>query len=299
MNFLDIEIKINEENEIITSVYRKPTDSGKYLDYKSNHPKQVKIGIINTLLHRGSTHCSNKENLEKEIKVISSSLVKNNYPKQLINNVKRKRERKEKKEDGVKKTKEKLKHKITLPYIPRLGEKIKRIGLKFGISTIFKSSNTIKSKLVKFKPKNPVINKNVIYSIPCECDKIYVGETGRELNVRVKEHRTAVEKKKDINISKLVEHSLETGHRILWEDVRAIGKEEEWRKRKIHEAGVILNGGNRIISTPSIDIDKIWHPVIKEMKNLLKEESPKVRRSKRLRKGGGGGVYYADMLENR
>jgi predicted GIY-YIG superfamily endonuclease len=33
-----------------------------------------------------------------------------------------------------------------------------------------------------------------VYRIPCECGLVYIGETGRNLSVRLKEHKTNCEK---------------------------------------------------------------------------------------------------------
>jgi hypothetical protein len=55
--FLDVLVK-GRNQKIETEVYRKRTDSGLYLQYDSNHPKTVKNGIINTMLHRAETHSS-------------------------------------------------------------------------------------------------------------------------------------------------------------------------------------------------------------------------------------------------
>jgi hypothetical protein len=82
---------------------------------------------------------------------------------------------------------------------------------------VFKAKNTIKSQLVKFKPKNEWRQKNVIHSIPCECRKCYIGETGRTLEVRLGEHKKSIQKR-DPDISKLCEHHYTTGHRILWNE---------------------------------------------------------------------------------
>jgi predicted GIY-YIG superfamily endonuclease len=80
---------------------------------------------------------------------------------------------------------------------------------------VFNSTNTLRSQLVRFKPKSDnVLNKNVVYSIPCECNKQYIGETGRAFDVRLKEHKNSI-KKKDPDGSKLCENHYYTGHRIL------------------------------------------------------------------------------------
>lgn len=47
--------------------------------------------------------------------------------------------------------------------------------------------------------------KNVIYSIPCECRVQYIGEAGKPLQVRIREHTKNVKEGKTIS-SRLVEH---------------------------------------------------------------------------------------------
>jgi hypothetical protein len=49
--FLDVELT-SSDDKLVTKVYRKPTNSDLYLQYDSSHPKRVKNGIVNTLLHR-------------------------------------------------------------------------------------------------------------------------------------------------------------------------------------------------------------------------------------------------------
>ena len=44
ISYLDVKVEI-KENRIITDVYCKETDTYQYLDYRSCHPKHVKMGI--------------------------------------------------------------------------------------------------------------------------------------------------------------------------------------------------------------------------------------------------------------
>jgi len=51
INFLDVTLII--ENEVIRfDLYKKPTNSGKYLNFLSNHPMEHKKGVILRLLDR-------------------------------------------------------------------------------------------------------------------------------------------------------------------------------------------------------------------------------------------------------
>ena len=235
---------------------------------------------MNTLIHRAKTHSSDKAKYEKEINRVKSTLVENKYPTKLIDKIIKKREREERKETEKKKPEAT----ITLPYIPRLSEKMRRIGNQANIRIVFTSKNTLRNQLVNFKPKSQNQQKEVIYSIPCECSKSYIGETGRSLEVRLKEHQYSL-KKRDPDVSKLCEHHFTTGHRFLWDQAEVIGHEQNWKARKVHEAAEILQGGEMVISTASIDIDPVWRPMIKNIKirkNDKKGSNTIVRRSQRI-----------------
>jgi hypothetical protein len=173
-----------------------------------------------------------------------------------------------------------------LPYILRLSENIKKLGNENNIRVVFKSKETIKSKKGNFKPKSKkLFPKEVIYNIPCECGKSYIGETVRTVEVRLKEHQVSI-KRCDTDISKLTEKNVTTGHRFKWDDVKVIGKESNWRKRKIHEAAEILKRADKVISTPSFEIDPVWLPLSHNTRLRPKykaTENPPVRLSARFR----------------
>ena len=54
-------------NEIITSVYRKPTHTDRYLDFNSNHPKSAKHAVARALTDRAKNVCSSPELLAEEM----------------------------------------------------------------------------------------------------------------------------------------------------------------------------------------------------------------------------------------
>jgi hypothetical protein len=65
--FLGVNVT-RKNGKVTTEVYRKPTDTGLYLHYDSNHTRSGKNGIINTLLHRAHSHCTINTQLNAEIK---------------------------------------------------------------------------------------------------------------------------------------------------------------------------------------------------------------------------------------
>ena len=75
-----------DNGSIDFTVYRKPTNTGKYLDYNSYNSKTQKISVINSLLTRAIKICS-KNHLENELEKCRKDLMENNYPKTEINRV--------------------------------------------------------------------------------------------------------------------------------------------------------------------------------------------------------------------
>jgi len=79
-----------------------------------------------------------------------------------------------------------------------------------------------------YTPKtNPIKITEYVHKVPCDnCDKAYVGETGRKLGVRLQEHKTECESKTklaftrsqrtaslaEINKSALTDHANQENH---------------------------------------------------------------------------------------
>ena len=76
------------------------------------------------------------------------------------------------------------------------------------------------------------LRKGVIYCVPCgQCNRVYIGETLRNLDERLKEHQRYVEKK-DEKGSAIAEHVFKFGHKIAWD----IDYEQKWGARKVKES---------------------------------------------------------------
>jgi len=69
-----------------------------------------------------------------------------------------------------------------LPYVKRTTDRVGRILNKHNIRTIFKSK---KIGQILRNPKNQrsPLSSAGIYKIPCSCGQIYIGETGRMINL--------------------------------------------------------------------------------------------------------------------
>ena len=80
--FLDVLISKNN-NRLTTTVYRKPTHTYRYLNYRSNHHPLVKSGIINCLRERPINVCS-EDTLPHEIDRLHGVFRANGFPSRKI-----------------------------------------------------------------------------------------------------------------------------------------------------------------------------------------------------------------------
>ena len=75
---------IRDGENINTNWYQKLTLSGRLLNFHSHHPLKYKINTINNLVDRGIT-LAHKSFHTKNIQKIKMTLIKNNYPRKIIN----------------------------------------------------------------------------------------------------------------------------------------------------------------------------------------------------------------------
>ena len=80
LSFIDIKIS-REKTRFVTSVYRKPTFSGVFTNSESFISKCYKRSLIDTLLYREFSLCTNMEKFHQEISSLKSVLKSNGYPR--------------------------------------------------------------------------------------------------------------------------------------------------------------------------------------------------------------------------
>ncbi|KAL9975040.1 hypothetical protein ACROYT_G012156 [Oculina patagonica] len=102
-----------------------------------------------------------------------------------------------------------------------------------------------------------------VYRIPCECGKVYIGETGKPRQDRIKEHDRDIRLAR-IQNSAVLEHTHNTGHYPLCNEVKFIDREPHWYTRRVKEAiQTRLHPNNHINRDSEIEIPEAWMPTIK------------------------------------
>ena len=178
--FLDLLIKRSSSGHLLSAVYRKPTQSDRHLNFRSEHPILHKQSVDNTLLERAKQLSSTAQDRNSELKYVKRTLLLNGYPKWMI---------KDKKKKQYNRPPE-FRSKVVLPYSADLGETLKQILEWYRIRTIFKP--TIKLSTVLASGKDAVLVSNrrgVVYEIPRgNFEYRYFGETKRSLSTQLKEY---------------------------------------------------------------------------------------------------------------
>jgi predicted GIY-YIG superfamily endonuclease len=167
------------------------------------------------------------------------------------------------------------KHMIVLPYFEGLGEKLVRVYKKHNINTVFKPENTLRQLLVAPKDKIPKEEQcGCIYRITCkDCEQCYIGESGRTLKTRLKEHRKGIQ---DLTPSSAVaEHAQSKQHLIDWENVKIIDKESHLMARKIKEAIHIRKNKPKLNRDSGVDLPYVYNVVL-DRGNAPKTNAPSI-----------------------
>jgi hypothetical protein len=147
----------------------------------------------------------------------------------------------------------------------------RNVDILESIKTLFKTRQTPRSMLTRTRPYRKVQDmRQCIYSIPCECGRQYIGETGRPLGIQIGEHMNNL-KQGLMEKSRLAKHACEEGLRIQWKEAKAAQIETNIC-RKYKEAAHMACMTNPI-SQPSLETSPIWVPLIRDEVGRLQGSS--------------------------
>ncbi len=90
VNFLDLSISLQEENNISTTLFSKPMSKHEYLYYDSNHPAHMLKSLPFSCGIRVIRTCSNEEDRKTNLDKMFEKFVRRNYPVALLNSTKEK-----------------------------------------------------------------------------------------------------------------------------------------------------------------------------------------------------------------
>ena len=177
-----------------------------------------KATTIKTLTRQAQLVCKTPDSLSDENKYLDRVFDKNNYNTDFIRrNTHRTTDTTETNRDSTS-----LTTTATIPYIKGTSEAIARILQPYNIRVAHKPITTLRHLLTNVKDKDEPNNRQgAIYKIECsDCQASYIGETGRNLNTRLTEHKRAT-RNGGVN-NHISEHHQHTNHRIDWDSAKCL-----------------------------------------------------------------------------
>ena len=133
-------------------------------------------------------------------------------------------------------TPESMQQTITLPWIPGVSTRLKKVYRKAGYKVVFKSGKSLGSILTsKNKMKLPKNSFPGNYTIPCSCGvPAYRGETKKKVLTRVKEHEEYIRKNQSEKSGVAYHSSICTGT-IEFDKARTVAVQPNAFLRKVRE----------------------------------------------------------------
>lgn len=265
IKFLDLKLEFKDRH--VCWMY-EPRSSKGFLPFESGHSKTIKRSVANTAL-LSALNKSCHHNTESSFKRQISRLRDSGYPNALLVSVCEKISTKLKCKtsgtDGTQQTKDKQKIAI-LPYIHGITHKLKKIAARQDIKVVCSApnkaysmcrkvnqdTNHMKTCNIAHRTRYAPCEKGVVYHIPLSCGKCYIGQTGRCLNDRTREHAASL---KGTNAGHLPAHCRNCACSAEFNSVTIIAKHKNQYAREMLETLAIEENEATCVSEPSIKLN--------------------------------------------
>lgn len=216
------------------SIYRKPTYTDIATDGSSYCPPSHKHAAFLSMIHRVVSIPLTPKAFKNEVDTIKT-IAETNHVKLNIDKIihdKLVSRALDATTSHPRDTNRKKVKWIRLPYLGNLSTQLSRLLKPLHLRPAFYNVNTMKNHFSRLKDPVPPEEKCGVYILQCDdCPFSYIGQTGRPLKTRLKEHRNAVSRSQPDN-SNFAKHLLASGHTLQKsENVRLLHEESSRNKR--------------------------------------------------------------------
>lgn len=260
LQFLDLELTLGKEE--VHWMYN-PRAQKELLSYQSAHSKTVKRGIASAALEsaikKSCQHCM-QSSFQHQIE----RLKKAGYPRTVLTAIVESLLQKIKGKQTRIHTPEEYRsvRPVAIPYSHRVAHNLKKVANKYKVPVVFSAPFKLASlcprinnskenkKTCGTQHARPFVTckENVVYQIPLSCNKIYIGQTGRCLNERLREHERSLDKGAGSN---LAIHCKACGCVPRLKETLVLGRSRDKVARELKEAFCIKGKGVNCVSEPS------------------------------------------------
>lgn len=232
ISFLDVLVIRNSQNKLEFDVYRKETNTMRFITSDSHHSEDHKMAAFNSMIHRLMTLPLSPERYKKEEDYIYEVARVNGYERQTISKLIRKKSQRTQRRQltTLSEQREKLTKFVTIPFHPRTNNRIKNACRSNGFNLVNKSARKLGDILGNPKDKLRKEDRSGIYRINCgNCDKFYIGQTSRTIETRFKEHLTSF-KNRRFEKSAIAQHMSFNKHDVRKENLELLEQVTDRRK---------------------------------------------------------------------
>ncbi|XP_022902993.2 uncharacterized protein [Onthophagus taurus] len=192
LNFLDLTLK-NTNSGLQYQIYHKVTQTDIVIPYDSHHDHTHKLAAFRSYIDRAFSSSLTPDQIQIELSIIKQIANNNSFPDKIIEDLIKKQQSKNLIQIYTSRNQQNKEQPITyrsINYQGKVCNKIKNIFKKYDILISCKTNNTIGQILNNGKDRIDIPNDNGVYKLECDtCKATYIGETGRALHTRIKEHK--------------------------------------------------------------------------------------------------------------
>jgi hypothetical protein len=220
-------------------VYRKPTHTNLYLNSKSHHHPSNKQAVLSTLIHRARALCD-EDSLQAELVFLKDVFKGNGYNDRQIHRALNHR--------PLLLQPDNQPHSVAfLPFVGTVFNRISRVLARHIISVGLPHMKL--SSLLRPVKDHLGLRTPGVYMIPCECGRVYTGQTGHSVDIKLKENQRYI-RLEHPDKSAVAEHSIDQGHRIQFHIASILATKTRYMNRM---SGRPL----RLNSTPSRSKERV------------------------------------------